>query len=149
MTTKDSHQKKAAYLTTASMAIDGLEGLADDEDMKKYFHVLRDSLKNLADCETEDAQAEDQRGLTPATLKAELAKALTESDPEVQEKIREFVLKAAAGALGDKIVPMPGISGVTTGYPSTVRPVYRSGQEPVAVKPNVPVEFAALVKVDD
>lgn len=82
------------------------------------------------------------------TLLTKKALESLDSDPVVQDKIREMVLKGVAAALGDKIVP-DNIRGVITEWPgATIQPVPRHGQ-PTAKTAPVAVEFEHLVKIDD
>lgn len=167
-----AHMVESAKLSKAQAEIE--KAFADAEHAESLaFGEQADSLK--AEIDSMKALANDWGAAMPITKAAssgtttanvgangggvaamiqETTEALTkkaieslDSDPAVQEKIREMVLKGVQQALGDKIIP-DRVSGVT-GFPPGVQPVYRPGQQPVAVRPNVPVEFADLVKVDE
>jgi len=81
------------------------------------------------------------------TLLTKKALESLDNDPVVQEKIREMVLKGVSAALGDKIVP-DNVHGVISVWPAaTIVP--RAGAPTSPQKPNVPLEFEHLVKVED
>lgn len=71
-----------------------------------------------------------------------------ENDPEVAERIRKFALGQITSALGDKIVP-DNVRGVITTFPNLTAVARAGAPNPADKMPEVPLEFAKLVSVED
>ena len=91
-------------------------------------------------------------GTGVAAMIAETTQALTkkalstlDSDPAVQDKIREMVLKGVSEALGDKIIP-DRVAGIVA--PPGFRMVPRAGQQ-APTGASVDPEFEKMVSVED
>ncbi len=69
-----------------------------------------------------------------------------DTDPAVQEKIREMVLKGISATLGDKIIPT-AVSAVTPNRPG-ITAVPRAGAPAPAEKIPVPMEFEKLADIE-
>jgi hypothetical protein len=70
-----------------------------------------------------------------------------DTDPEVQQYLRDTIMKMVGEAIGNTVVPT-GVSAVAPNQPG-VTVVPRAGQRPLPEKPNVDVQFSKLVQVDE
>jgi hypothetical protein len=144
------------HAETMKSEIDGMKKMAADWGVTKPEGAVTSLLSRAAGTGTVTVPPTTPTGnpmvdMVNETAGQLMAKTLSmmDTDPEVQQAMREQVLKMISEAIGKTVVP----TGVSVVAPPNPRAVTRPGQPPLPAAtpaaPNVPLEFVKLFSTED